>query len=341
MDEERARATTPPRLALIITATLLGGLLAGVGIVGAKSMEPALTTAAQGALDDAGISGVEVRFEGREAYLTPAGATGQQLADAERVVEAVDGVRWATVVRSSPSAPPPQLLVLAAPGGDVVVTGVLGTAGEASAVDEAARSAFGPSSRVSLTVQDGVAVPSWTGSESALFGALAQVAHVDFTLAADGAHIAGEAADPDAVRAALEAALDPIPLVSVLVRAGPTPQEAAVINGTVIRFAADSVTLDAVARAQVAALADALRRFPAIGVTLTGHVAIPVGTEAQAIAFSRERAQSVADALIADGIASERIQATGAGSSQPIAGNGTPAGAAANRRVTVLLMEDG
>ena len=68
-------------------------------------------------------------------------------------------------------------------------------------------------------------------------------------------------------------------------------------------------------------------------------IAIPVGTEDDAIAFSLQRAQAVADALIADGIAPERIALAGAGSSQPVGDNATAEGAAANRRVTVLIME--
>ena len=339
MDEERERVTTPPRLAMIITATLLGGMIAAVGVIGANALEPPLAHAAESALDQAGISGVAVRFDGREAFLTPAGATAGQLQDAKRVVEAIDGVRWATIVRADSSAPPPTLVVLQNSDGDVIVNGLAGTAAEASAIQDAAQSAFGPGTVAEVTVQDGAAVPSWSGSEPELFAALVQVSRIEFALDADGAHVAGEAADPAAVVEQLEAALGTIPLVSTLQQAGPTDEEAAAIDGTVIRFVADSVTLDATARSQVAGLADALRRFPTIGVTLTGHIAIPVSTEADAVAFSRQRAQSVADALIADGIDAERIDIVGAGSSQPVGDNSTQAGAAANRRVTVLIME--
>lgn len=338
-DGDRARATTPPRLAMIITATLLGGMIAAVAVVGANALEPRLTQAAEAALRDADIAGVAVRFDGREAFLTSSSATPAQLLAAERVVEGVEGVRWATVSRSGPAAAPATLTVLEDPAGNVVVEGTAGTAAEASAIQDAAVSAFGPGTVAQITVTDGVAVPSWSGSEPELFAGLVQVDHVAFTLEADGAQLAGEAADPQAVTAQVEAALDPVPLVSSLEPAGPTPDEAAVINTTVIRFVADSVTLDATARQQVADLADALRRFPAIGVELTGHIAIPVGTEADAIAFSAQRAQAVADALVTEGIAADRIAIEGAGSSRPVGDNATADGAAANRRVTVLIME--
>ncbi|MEO8262896.1 MAG: OmpA family protein [Pseudolysinimonas sp.] len=338
-DGDRARATTPPRLAMIIAATLLGGMIAAVGVVGANALEPRLTLAAETALGQAGITGVDVRFDGREAFLTSAGATPAQLVEAESVVESVEGVRWATVAQAAPSAPAPTIGVLEDADGNVTVSGTAGTAAEASAIQDAAQSSFGPGTIAEITVTDGVAVPSWSGSEAELFAALVQVDHLDFMLDTDGATLAGDAADPVAVTAQVEAALDPIPLVSTLVQAGPSPDEAAVINTTVIRFVADSVTLDATARQQVADLADALRRFPTVGVELTGHIAIPVGTEADAVAFSRQRAQAVADALVTDGIAADRIAIEGAGSSRPVGDNATADGAAANRRVTVLIME--
>jgi outer membrane protein OmpA-like peptidoglycan-associated protein len=337
-EDERARATTPPRLAVIVTATVLGGMIAAVGVIGSNALEPRLAESAQSALRDAGIEGVDVRFDGREAFLTPVGATGAQLIAAERVVEAVDGVRWATVVAPDPAAQP-TLTVHEGADGVVTVNGIMGAAGQASAVQDAAVAAFGPGTVAGVTVRDGVAVAAWTDSAPQLFAALVQVGDLEFMLSTDGATLSGSAADPSSVQAAVAAALDPIPLTSRLEQAGPTEAEAATINGTVILFIADSVTLDATAREQAAALADALRRFPTIDVTLTGHIAIPVGTEADAIAFSRERAQAVADALIADGVDASRIETDGAGSSQPVGDNATDAGAAANRRVTVLIME--
>lgn len=339
MSDETARATGASRLALVITTTLLGGMIAAVGVIGSNALEPKLTDAAQSALRDAGITGVDLRFDGREAFLVSAGASPAQLAAAERVVEAVDGVRWATIVRADPSATQPTLTVQHDADGNAIVSGLVGTAAEASVIQDAAVAAFGPGTVAEVTVEGGVAVAQWSGSVSSLFAALAQVDQIDFLLTADGAHLAGEAVDPAAATEQAETALAGIPLVSTLVQAGPSIEESAAINGTVIRFVADSVTLDATARSQIADLAAALRRFSTIGVALTGHIAIRVGTEDDAIAFSAQRAQAVADALIADGIGAERIEVVGAGSSQPAGDNATESGAAANRRVTVLIME--
>lgn len=338
VDDGRARATTPPRLGMIITSTLLGGMIAAVAVIGSNAIEPKLTAAAEAALDDAGIAGIQVRFDGREAFLSSPNASPGEFSAAERVVEAVDGVRWATVVASRMSDFP-QLAAVEDADGVVTVGGTVGTAAEAAQIQDAAVTAFGPGTVTDIQVVDGTVVSPWVENAPALFAALAQVDHLQFVLAEGDATLSGDAVDPDAVTQQAEEALTGITLSSALTQSGPTEDEAAAIDGTVIRFVADSVTLDATARAQVATLADALRRFPMIDVTLTGHIAIPVGTEQDAVVFSRQRAQSVADALIADGIDPARLGVAGAGSSQPVGDNSTPSGAAANRRVTVLIVE--
>jgi outer membrane protein OmpA-like peptidoglycan-associated protein len=340
-DDDRVRATTPPRLAVIITATLLGGMIAAVAVVGSSALEAPLTSAARDALREEGISGVAVRFEGREAVLTSLGASAQQLTAAGRVVQAIDGVRWVSIDDASVVAPRAALAVAEDGAGVVSVTGLSGTAAEASAIQDAVRTAFGPAATARITVREGVAVPTWSGSEPELFAALAQVDGVSFALDGDGARVGGSAADPEGVRHRLESVLGTIPLLSTLTQAGPTPAEVAAINGTVIRFGADSVALNAAARRQVTGLAEALRRFPEVQVLLTGHIAIPVGTEADAVAFSLRRATAVAEALVADGIAADRIQVAGAGTAHPVGDNSSASGAAANRRVTVLIEGDG
>jgi outer membrane protein OmpA-like peptidoglycan-associated protein len=336
-DNHRLRTTTPPRLAVIITATLLGGMIAAVGVVGSNAIELPLTETAQAALRDAGIAGVGVRFDGREAVLTSAGASGADLADAERLVEALDGVRWVTVVEADP-ATLPTLSVTQDPGGVVTIAGTVGTEDEASAFEEAAIAAFGDGTAVELVVVDGVAPAIWAARVPELFAALGEVEQVSFALASSGATLTGAAVDPPTAQAAVEAALDSIPLQATLSQAGPTADETAAINGTVILFVADSVTLDPAARRRVDDLAELLVRYPSVRVTLTGHIAIPVGSEAEAVRFSERRAQAVADALVAGGVDVARIDVVGAGSSRPVGDNGTQAGAAANRRVTVLIM---
>ncbi|HEX7827844.1 MAG TPA: hypothetical protein VF477_23335, partial [Mycobacterium sp.] len=96
----------PRRLALTITATLLGGMIAVVAVIGSESLEPRLTANARAELTEAGFGGVDVRFDGREAFISSATASEAQLLAAERVVERVEGVRWVTIVAASEGATP-------------------------------------------------------------------------------------------------------------------------------------------------------------------------------------------------------------------------------------------
>jgi outer membrane protein OmpA-like peptidoglycan-associated protein len=337
VDDERERATTPPRLALIITATLLGGMIAAVGVVGANALEPKLTDAANSALRDAQLTDVEVRFDGREAFLMPNGASPAELTQAKHVVEALDGVRWASIVTPA-DGPTASLSVQTGQDGVVTVAGTVGTPEQAVAVQNAALATFGPGTLTDVKI-DEVVPASWVDDAAAVLAPLADVHDVEFTLDQEGATLAGSAADPHAITSAVEAALDGIPLTSTLSENRPTADEEAAINGTVILFIADSVRLNRAARAKVADLAELLLRYPDIDVRITGHVAIPVGTEAEAVKFSARRAQAVYNSLVRFGVAAERLEVVGAGSSEPVGDNSTGNGAASNRRVTVLIME--
>ena len=62
------------------------------------------------------------------------------------------------------------------------------------------------------------------------------------------------------------------------------------------------------------------------------------GSEALNKRLSTERADSVANALILQGISINRISTFGAGPSHPIASNATPEGRAQNRRVEITLV---
>lgn len=61
------------------------------------------------------------------------------------------------------------------------------------------------------------------------------------------------------------------------------------------------------------------------------------GSDAENQRLAKERAQQVADHLVASGIDRSRINVVGYGESQPIAGNDTPQGRATNRRVEIVV----
>ncbi len=112
------------------------------------------------------------------------------------------------------------------------------------------------------------------------------------------------------------------------------------LTGTQVLFAADSVGLSDAARTQLSQIAAALVDYPFVNLTVTGHVAIPTGTAAEAVAFSENRAQIVVDELVRLGVPAARLTVVGAGAGDPIGDNATSEGAALNRRVTFAIQED-
>ena len=86
----------------------------------------------------------------------------------------------------------------------------------------------------------------------------------------------------------------------------------------------------------LAALRDFLSANPQARAELVGHTDASGDADANT-ALSLARAEAVRDALVAQGIAADRIAVRGAGPSEPLADNGTAEGRAQNRRVEVIL----
>lgn len=83
--------------------------------------------------------------------------------------------------------------------------------------------------------------------------------------------------------------------------------------------------------AQIVAL---LKDDPALKLVVEGHTDA-VGAEAANRDLSQRRAQAVVAALVARGVAAPRLRAEGFGAGRPVADNGSAAGRARNRRVTL------
>jgi outer membrane protein OmpA-like peptidoglycan-associated protein len=81
-----------------------------------------------------------------------------------------------------------------------------------------------------------------------------------------------------------------------------------------------------------------LEEYPNAKFTVEGHTD-SVGSEQLNQRLSEERANSVRDFLIAEGIASDRLNAIGYGESKPIASNNTRDGRAQNRRTEINLVK--
>jgi outer membrane protein OmpA-like peptidoglycan-associated protein len=107
-----------------------------------------------------------------------------------------------------------------------------------------------------------------------------------------------------------------------------------------VLFETDGADLKPGATLSISKLADFLKEHPDRQILIEGH------TDSQGSAdynqqLSQERAGAVANALQAHGIGSERITTRGLGESYPIAPNETSAGRQQNRRVEIIIEDQG
>jgi outer membrane protein OmpA-like peptidoglycan-associated protein len=100
------------------------------------------------------------------------------------------------------------------------------------------------------------------------------------------------------------------------------------------QFDFNKATLRPDGKAAVGTAADTLRGTKE-RVVVTGYTD-SVGSDTYNLKLSERRANTVRDALVADGIAADRITTKGMGESNPVASNDTAAGRAQNRRVDIV-----
>ena len=102
-----------------------------------------------------------------------------------------------------------------------------------------------------------------------------------------------------------------------------------------IHFDTGKATLQSDAGPLLDDIATALKNFPDWSLRIVGHT--DASGDAQANErLSQERADAIMAALVERGVAAERLMASGAGQSKPIAGNDNDEGRALNRRVELM-----
>ncbi len=104
-----------------------------------------------------------------------------------------------------------------------------------------------------------------------------------------------------------------------------------------ILFGVDSTTLYPDLISDLRALSANLRSYPDTTVQVIGHTD-NTGAASYNQSLSVGRANSVANALIGNDVASYRIIATGRGEDQPVASNLTAKGRSQNRRVDIVIL---
>jgi outer membrane protein OmpA-like peptidoglycan-associated protein len=107
-----------------------------------------------------------------------------------------------------------------------------------------------------------------------------------------------------------------------------------------VLFATGKADLSSDALRSVDKLADFLKKYPNRNVLIEGHTD-SVGSDEFNLTLSQKRADSVKETLTSKGISEERITTKGYGKKYPVASNDTAAGKQQNRRVEVIILNEG
>lgn len=107
-------------------------------------------------------------------------------------------------------------------------------------------------------------------------------------------------------------------------------------TGGPITFGNDGFSLTPADTQILTQVSDRLKACPNVHATINGYTDNS-GTEAINISLSGQRAQRVADFLVAHGVVVSQLVVKGLGSVNPVAPNDTPDGRAKNRRVEILV----
>lgn len=107
-----------------------------------------------------------------------------------------------------------------------------------------------------------------------------------------------------------------------------------------VLFAAGKAEVGPGAQRSVDKLADFLKAYPKRTVLIEGH-SDNLGHEEYNLRLSQQRAEAVRDLLVARGVAAQRIRTKGYGSKFPVVDNDSAAGRQQNRRVEVIVLNEG
>lgn len=101
-------------------------------------------------------------------------------------------------------------------------------------------------------------------------------------------------------------------------------------------FETGSATLAPSSAAQVANIAAIMKAFPAVKLKIGGYTD-NVGDSKKNLTLSSDRAKAAMAAIVAQGVAADRLEAEGYGDTVPVADNSTEAGRAKNRRTAARV----
>ncbi|MGF6198500.1 OmpA family protein [Pseudomonas laurylsulfatiphila] len=114
------------------------------------------------------------------------------------------------------------------------------------------------------------------------------------------------------------------------------PAQTEVITLSDVLFVFNQSDLTPTAKSQLDALMSKFEDADVVSIKVVGHTD-SVGSDAYNQALSERRASSVAEYLISQGVAPNKVTSEGRGESQPVADNETDEGRAKNRRVELHI----
>lgn len=113
-----------------------------------------------------------------------------------------------------------------------------------------------------------------------------------------------------------------------------------ILNENQLLFEVNQHLLKGDHQAALDSVAALLNRYPGLTAEISGHTD-NTGGDAHNARLSTLRAEAVADYLVGQGIATDRLRFIGQGSTRPIADNATEAGRRSNRRVEIRVRGKG
>lgn len=127
------------------------------------------------------------------------------------------------------------------------------------------------------------------------------------------------------------------PAPTATVAAKPQTTESVRLKEFVVYFTQNSTEIPIYAKDILSSTANLLKTFPETQALIEGHTD-SVGDSAYNRFISEERAASVRNYLVGQGIEARRLAASGLGPEKPIESNNTPEGRSKNRRVVIRIV---
>ncbi len=324
MDDLRLKA-----VAGIVGVALCGTV--GVGaIVGSYATAGDLQPKAIKALRSAGLTGIMVDFNGREAKLS--GGVADERSEAISVVEHIGGVRWAkfsgrpTASLSAPTVGSGPSVGLSRSNDGATISGVVPSAEIAADLKTTAAEAFGGSVSGDFRIAPSVRSAGWLNELPEVFGDLVGVKNLEIEIRSDGSSIRiggsiESQVGADRAKEIVTAAMPDLTVDSTItVNPGRLDSDdAATLNSAVIYFPRGSSRLSATSIATLDRVFDVLNRNVGVNVEAGGHAG--PNDPAQGRILSNERVNAVKAYLMSSGLDSDRVSTRSFGSAGKSAGD--------------------